>query len=110
MNEELSRQVKWQREMKAEGKCSLCAKPLAENSNSCCEYHLNIRRTAHRLKAGTPLNAPVRPKRIRKSPIQWDRADWSKTAREIAKELNCDVTSVRYQLKKRACQLNRQAP
>lgn len=101
MNEEPSKQVKWQREMKAEGKCSLCAKPLAENSTSRCDYHLNAQRICNRLRTGTPLDAPLRSKKIRENPIQWDRADWSKPSKEIAEELDCEISSVYYQIKKR---------
>lgn len=65
-----SRQLRWQRRKRAEGKCEVCGKPGArverdgkEVTMEFCSHHGDMNRTLarnrKRLAAGIPLDAPL---------------------------------------------------
>jgi len=62
----LSRQRRWQLKQTAAGRCTICGKPLADNSKSFCPEHRERNRRRNfidsRKRAGIPLNVPKHTK------------------------------------------------
>lgn len=83
----ISRQLKYQREHKANGLCTLCPRPLDPESSKLCAIH----RASNRARYG---NKTVRGK------TRWKLVDWSLRDFEIAAYLNVTIPAVRYQRRK----------
>lgn len=85
----ISRQLKWQRKLKSEGKCQSCARPAEESPRGgfralCIACALRV----------NPNAKPHHPRSV------WEKVDWSKKNKEIAKEMNVTLgTAVRWRRK-----------
>ena len=78
----ISRQLRWQREMKAQGKCITCAKP-ANGLNHCdeCAKRQGVRQ------------------RHRDRKVLWEAVDWTRTTNDLAKEFGLTPSAVSYRRK-----------
>lgn len=75
----ISRQLRWQREMKAQGKCITCGTAKAEPGHARCE-------ACH--------GGPYRNTRLR---YDWAGVDWAMTDHAIARQIGCTARAVGYQ-------------
>lgn len=106
MNEP-SRQMRWQRRMISEGRCRICGKDNATESNVFCTHHLTVNRNAGRRRLGIDLSLPLMGKG---RGFKWADIDWSLRNVDIAKVLDCSASAVGYQRKKKVDSLQANPP